>query len=395
MEQRQDNADNSEQLTQKQPRNRQNQRRILLIIGVIFMSLLAGGFGSFLYAQFGRQEVTILPAGYDGNTVVTKQEQDIAGVAAKVSPSVVSILTKSRSSENSPYASAEEAGAGTGVIISKDGYILTNNHVIENVSTVSVVDASGNTYDNAKIIGRDPLNDIAFLKISGVSNLKAAELGDSKTVRIGQSVVAIGNALGQYQNTVTSGIISGTGRSITASLDGSNSSSEELSDLIQTDAAINPGNSGGPLVNMAGQVIGINTAIASDASNVGFVIPISSAKGVIASVLARGTVTHAYIGVRYLSITPEVAKKYNLDVKQGAYIYSSGGQAAIVRGGPAFTAGLKEKDIITKVNDIAVGSQGSVSTLVGEYQPGDTVKLTILRGSKTITLKVTLSTYED
>jgi len=373
----------------------QKLRISVLVIGVAIVALLAGGLGSFLYATYGDKAVTVLQSGYDGNTVVTKQEQDIASVAAKVSPSVVSIITKSQATGMSAYyaGSTEEEGAGTGIIISKDGYILTNNHVIDGATTVQVVDAEGNTYDNVKVIGRDPLNDVAFVKISGVSNLKPAALGDSKTVRIGQSVVAIGNALGQYQNSVTSGIISGTGRSITASTEDDSGSSEDLTDLIQTDAAINPGNSGGPLVNMVGQVIGINTAIASDASNVGFVIPISSAKGIIKGVLDNGKIAHAYIGVRYLAITPDVAKKYNLSVKQGAYIYADDNSKVVVAGGPADKAGIKEKDIITKVNGVPVGTEGSVSTLVGEYQPGDTITLTILRDGKTITVKVTLGTY--
>ena len=394
MEHHKDTEYNNQQ-TERTVQKPRRHSGLLLVIGIVFLSLLAGGVGSFLYATFGKQEVTVLPQGYDGNNVVTKQEQNIADVAAKVSPSVVSILTKTQSGGFSPYTANEEDGAGTGIIISKDGYILTNNHVIDGASTVTVVDANGTTYDNVKVLGRDPLNDVAFLKINGVNNLKPAELGDSKTIRIGQSVVAIGNALGQYQNTVTSGIISGTGRSITASLDGSDSNSEDLSDLIQTDAAINPGNSGGPLVNMAGQVIGINTAIASDASNVGFVIPISSEKGVIDGVLKTGKISHAYIGVRYLPITPEVAKEYHLSVKEGAYIYGSDGHAAIVAGGPADKAGLKEKDIITKVNGVPAGSQGNVSTLIGEYKPGDTVELTVLRDGKTLQLKITLDSYNQ
>jgi S1-C subfamily serine protease len=207
--------------------------------------------------------------------------------------------------------------------------------------------------------------------------------------------VAIGNALGQYQNTVTSGIISGTGRSVTASTDGTAAGDTEvLTDLIQSDAAIISGNSGGPLVNMAGQVIGINTAIASDANSVGFVIPISSTKGVIAGVLSSGKVSRAYLGVRYMTITAELVKKYDLSAKQGAYVFSEGNGAAITAGSPAEAAGVKEKDIITKVNGVDIGAKGSVATLVGEYKPGDTVELTILRDGRTLNLKVTLGAYK-
>jgi serine protease Do len=368
------------------------RRRLFGYILLIFLCLAAGVGGSALYDKYNDNATVLTSPAFDGNTIVSQDEEDIATVAARVSPSVVSILTKSQTASPDYYAIQEQSGAGTGIIISKDGYILTNNHVIDGADTVTVVSADGTTYEKVKVIGRDPLNDVAFLKIDGVKDLAAATLGDSKSIRIGQKVIAIGNALGQYQNTVTSGIVSGTGRSVVASIDGSQSGAEELSDLIQTDAAINSGNSGGPLVNMAGQVVGINTAIAQDANNVGFVIPISSTKGVIASVLASGKVERPYIGVRYLSITPEVAKEYNLSVRQGAYVSSDKG-SAVQQDGPAAKAGIKDRDIIAKVNGVEVGTKGSVSTLLGEYRVGDTVELTILRDGKTISVKVTLTAY--
>ena len=324
----------------------------------------------------------------DGNKSVTQEEEDIASVAEKVSPSVVSITTKSQSA--SPYfGTQEEEGAGTGIIVSKDGYILTNKHVIDGASTVGVVLADGTTHTDVKVLGTDPLNDVAFLKVNDVSNLPAAELGDSTSVRIGQKVVAIGNSLGQYQNTVTSGIISGTGRPISAQ---SGNSVESLTDLLQTDAAINPGNSGGPLLNLKGQVIGINTAIAQDAQGIGFSIPINSAKGILKGVLAGGEVKRAYMGVNFVPITADVAQHYNLSVKKGAYVYN-GDQSAVVPGGPGDKAGIKDKDIITKVGGIEVGDRGGIASLVGEYAPGDTIQLTILRNGQTLTLNVTLEAY--
>ena len=375
---------------------RTSRKKLLAIVSGIVLIVVcfgAGIGGSYIYSQYISRSPTSLSFGYDGNKVISKEEEDVAAVADKVSPSVVSILTTGLSRSPSTYAQEQE-GAGTGIIISKDGYILTNNHVIDGATQVTVVSADGTTYEDVKIIGRDPLNDVAFLKVNGATNLPAAELGDSKSVRIGQKVVAIGNALGQYQNTVTSGIISGTGRSVEASIDGTdNGDTESLTDLIQTDAAINSGNSGGPLVNLAGQVIGINTAIASDANSVGFVIPISSTKGVIDGIIATGRVSRAYLGVRYLSVTPDVAKTYNLLVKQGAYIYADGNARSVVAGGPADKAGVQEKDIITKVNGVDIGAKGSVATLIGEYKPGDIVELTILRDSKTITTKVNLTPY--
>ena len=201
--------------------------------------------------------------------------------------------------------------------------------------------------------------------------------------------MAIGNSLGEYQNTVTSGIISGTGRPVSAQEGGT---VENLTDLLQTDAAINPGNSGGPLVNLSGQVIGINTAIAADAQSIGFSIPINSSKGIIKNLIKTGKVQRAYLGVNYVSITPELAKQYDLPLKQGAYVATSNG-SAVISGSPADKSGIKDKDIITKVGDLTVGDQGSVSSLVAEYTIGDKVPLTIYRDGKTITITVTLEAY--
>ena len=361
---------------------------ILLIV----LCFAAGLGGAWLVTNNHSPLTMVTHSGSDGNQIVTQQEQDIASVASKVSPSVVSVLTKGQTSSYFGGTQTQE-GAGTGIIVSANGYVMTNKHVIQGSQSVTVVTSDGVTHSNVKVIGTDPLNDLAFLKIDGVNDLKAAELGDSSSLRIGQSVVAIGNALGQYQNTVTSGIVSGTGRSVTASMEDAQSSSETLTDLVQTDAAINPGNSGGPLVNIAGQVIGINTAIASDANGVGFSIPINATKGLIKGVLANGKVQRAYVGVNYVTITPDVAETFKLPVNHGAYVYSEGNRTAVASGSPADKAGIKDKDIITKVGDIEVGDKGSVSSLIGEYAPGDTIQLTVLRDGKTMTVNVTLAAY--
>lgn len=366
---------------------------IATVILVVVMCFVSGAGGAWFVAQNDNSTIASRGGGSDGNQIVTEQEQDIASVASKVSPSVVSILTKGEVS--SYFGTQTQQGAGTGIIVSADGYVLTNKHVVQGSQTVSVVTSDGVTHTNVKVIGEDPLNDVAFLKINDVSDLKAAELGDSSSLRIGQSVVAIGNALGQYKNTVTSGIVSGTGRSVTAAAEsGSSDATETLTDLIQTDAAINPGNSGGPLVNIAGQVIGMNTAIASDANGLGFSIPINATKGLLKGILKDGTVERAYVGVNYISITPEVADAYKLSVQTGAYVFAESG-TAVVSGSPAEKAGLKDKDIITKVNGVEVGAKGSVASLVAEYAPGDTVELTVLRDGKTTTLKVTLAAYAN
>jgi serine protease Do len=308
---------------------------------------------------------------------------------------VVSILTSTTQSSRYYGQVYNQQGAGTGMIVSSNGYVMTNKHVVEGADTVTVVLPDGKQYDDVEVLGADPLNDVAFLKIKGVSDLPAITLGDSKTIRIGQSVVAIGNALGQYQNTVTSGIISGTGRPVVASSDGTaNGQSESLNDLIQTDAAINSGNSGGPLLNLKGQVIGINTAIAADAQSIGFAIPISATKGLLAHVIKTGKVERAYLGIQYVSITPDVKSEYDLKVDRGDYVTSERGNS-VQANGPADKAGVKEKDVIVAVNGYKVGEVASVSTLISEYEPGEKVQLTVLRDGKELKLTATLGTYQN
>lgn len=371
-----------------------SKKKIGATIFIVLLVMIAGVAGGLI----GKSDFNISPnnngvasrpgVANDGNKVITKTEGDIANVVSKVSPSVVSVLTQSQAA--TPYGAAKQDGAGTGIVVSKDGYVLTNKHVVNNTATVSVVLSDGTNYDNVKVVGTDPLNDVAILKIPNVTNLTAAELGDSSTVRVGQSVIAIGNSLGQYQNTVTSGIISGTGRPISAQ---AGNSVENLTDLLQTDAAINPGNSGGPLLNLQGQVIGINTAIIQNAQGIGFAIPINATKGILKGVLSTGVFQRAYVGLNYVPITADSAKYYNLPVKQGAYVYNASSRPSVISGSPAEKAGIKEKDIITKVNGVDIGTQGDLSSLIAEYAPGDTIELTILRGGQTLIVKVTLAAY--
>lgn len=367
----------------------------VIVVGVVALAWLvvgAGFFGAWLSSQ-GADDSSTLEPGFDGNSVVTEEEADVANLVKKVSPSVVSIVTTQTSGQG--YFQRELEGAGTGIIISKDGYILTNKHVIDGARSVQVVMSDGERYEDVKVIGADPLNDIAFLKIEGASDLPEATLGDSGTVRVGQNVITIGNSLGQYQNTVTSGIISGLGRPVTAATNELGTQVESLTDLLQTDAAINPGNSGGPLINMAGQVIGINTAIVSDAQSIGFAIPINAAKGLIRGILADGTIQKGYIGVQYLSITPEIRAEFDLGVKQGALIETSGRGSAVINDSPADKAGLKDGDIITKVNDKTVGQQGGLGSLIAEYLPGEKITLEVIRDDKTQKLELVLGAYSE
>lgn len=338
---------------------------------IAIVALALGGVGAvFSLINYFRADdpITFLGSGTDGNSA-NFVEGSIASVANKVSSSVVSIVTSTK--QRTLFGNYESGAAGTGVIVSGDGYILTNKHVIEGATKINVILDNGTTYENVKLVTTDPLNDIAFLKIDNVNDLPAATLGDSKTINVGQQVIAIGNALGQYQNTVTAGIISGTGRAITAS-DGSGSNAETLYGMIQTDAAINSGNSGGPLVNAAGEVIGINTATSTTAENMGFAIPISSVKGMLRQLIESGSARRAFVGV-YTDADFTVKVSAN---------------------GPAAKAGVKDGDKIVSINGVKVGQSGSASNIVGEYKPGDTVQLALIRDGKEIAINVTLGGYE-
>ena len=359
-----------------------------------FASLLAVALsGTALYYAYNRPTTSIFHSSNSAsNNAATFAEGSISEIANSVSKSVVSIITNT-STTGSFFTGQVSQAAGTGFIISSDGYIATNKHVVANATKIGVILDDGSTYEDVELIGTDPINDFAIIKIKDVKDLTPIKIGDSKTTNIGQQVVAIGNALGTYQNSVTSGIISGKGRSLTAS-DSSRTTYETLSDMIQTDAAINGGNSGGPLVNAAGEVIGINTAYASQGNNVGFAIPINSVKGIMAGVLKDGKFERAVLGVRYQTITPLIAKEKKLDVTAGAYVKGSNNASAVIKGSAGDKAGIKDGDIITAVNGTKIGTAGSLGSLIGEYAVGDTVKLEVYRDKKYIQLDVKLEAYD-
>ena len=359
-----------------------------------FASLVAVALsGTALYYAYNRPTTSIFHSNNSvSNNAATFAEGSISEIANSVSKSVVSIITNT-STTGSFFTGQVSQAAGTGFILSSDGYIATNKHVVANATKIGVILDDGSTYEDVELIGTDPINDFAIVKIKDVKNLTPIKIGDSKTTNIGQQVIAIGNALGTYQNSVTSGIISGKGRSLTAS-DSSRTTYETLSDMIQTDAAINGGNSGGPLVNAAGEVIGINTAYASQGNNVGFAIPINSVKGIMAGVLKDGKFERAVLGVRYQTITPLIAKEKKLDVTAGAYVKGSNNASAVIKGSAGDKAGIKDGDIITAVNGTKIGTAGSLGSLIGEYAVGDTVKLEVYRDKKYIELDVKLEAYD-
>ena len=372
----------------KSKKKGQGFRQLSLLLGIIFIAFTSGMLGAGLILQTNdAPNITSNPA-VDGNELSTGSEKSVSKIVESVGPSVVSIVVESQA--NTIFGTVMQSGAGTGVIISGDGYILTNNHVVGNSKSATVMLDDGTVYENVEVVGSDPLNDIAFMKIKDAKDLPTVTLGDSSTVRVGQQVVAIGNALGQYQNTVTTGILSGVGRPVTAGSE-SGGQQENLVDLLQTDAAINSGNSGGPLVNMAGQVIGINTAIVADANNIGFSIPINSTKGLIEGLLKTGEVKRAFLGVNFINITPSVAKELKLSVTEGAYVF---GDNSVSPNSPAAKAGIEKGDIITKINDNQIGRSQGLSTIIGMYRPNTKVTITILRDGKTITKDVTLTAYQ-
>lgn len=352
----------------------------LIALSLIF-GLVGGAAGSYLFVHYSPQGIQTTK-----QQLTLQENSAVIDVIKKVSPSVVSVNVTT--STPSFFGTVQQQGAGTGIILTADGLIMTNKHVASDTNGVyTVVTSDGKTYNNAKLVAQDPSNDVAFLRISA-SGLTPAAIGDSSQLLIGQHVVAIGNALGQFQNTATEGIVSGFGRSIVAG--GGSEPAEQLQDLIQTDAAINPGNSGGPLVNLAGQVVGMNTAIAGSAQNIGFAIPTAELAGVIDSVKTQGKIVRPYLGVRYVPITPDFAQSQGLKVNEGAYVSGGQGGQAVVPGSPADKAGVKDGDIITKVAGEKIDSQHSLSALVGKHKVGEKIQITIIRNGKEQTLDITL-----
>ena len=305
----------------------------------------------------------------------------VEAVAAQVLPSVVSI----------EVSTPQGGGEGSGIVLSSDGLILTNNHVVADAAsgggTINVTMSNGSTAP-AKIVGRDPVTDLAVIKAQGVSGLRKATLGSSGSLEPGQDVVAIGSPLG-LQGTVTSGIVSALNRPVrTGDATGTESVSTVI-DAIQTDAAINPGNSGGPLVNLKGEVVGINSAIASLGSSaggqsgsigLGFSIPIDQARAIAQQLIDTGSATHAQLGVS----VRDAASSSSQSFSDGAAV------AAVTSGGAAAKAGLQSGDVITKVGDRAVDSADALIAAIRSHRPGDKVVLTVVRGGSTKTVTATL-----
>jgi len=283
-----------------------------------------------------------------------------------------------------------EVGGGSGFIVNSNGTILTNKHVISDPKAEYAVVTSDGKKHKAEILARDPIDDVAILRINA-KNLPAIELGDSSNLDLGEEVIAIGNTLGLFKNTVSKGIISGLSRSIAAKTEVGEPITE-LRGLIQTDTAINPGNSGGPLLNMSGKVIGINTAIISGAQNVGFAIPINAAKRDLEDLKRYGRVRRPLLGLRYITIDDNLQEKMGLPVNYGALIAGqSPHHEAIIPGTPAAKAGIKLKDLILECNGEKINKEKTIQDFLEELKVGDILNMKILRGKKQIAVKIILA----
>jgi len=354
----------------------------------------------------------------------TSQEEKIINAVREVSPAVVSIIiTKDlpifKQYYINPFEEFEELfgepfgfeipqqrqigtekkeiGGGTGFIVSEDGLVLTNKHVVlDKDADYTVLTNDGRKFP-AKVLAKDPVQDLAILKIEkekiidkrGDLYLKAfpvVKLGDSDELQIGQTVIAIGNVLGEFRNSVSVGVISGLGRTITAS---GGSFIETIEDVIQTDAAINKGNSGGPLLNLKGEVVGINTATVLGAQSIGFAIPVNKAKKDIEQVKTLGKIVYPFLGVRYVIVTEKIQKENNLPVDYGAWIVGDG-EPAVVPGSAADKAGLQENDIILEFNNEKITTDNSLAKIIMKYNPGDKIVLLVQRGDKQKVITCTL-----
>lgn len=376
--------------------------RRLVIIVIVLIALLAGisvvsNYAPNLGQYFGTSSTPqqFLPDSTDKVKIVS-EESVVTGVVKDAAPSVVTIAGESTQSQNpfndnsAPYfffgipipnqgqgqpTPSQPENIGSGFIVRSDGYIVTNKHVVSDTSLKYTVTTNNNKKYNVDKIYRDPLNDIAIIKINPADNagntLRPLALGDSDKLQVGQLAIAIGTALGEFNNTVTTGVISGLGRGITAG-SAYEGTAEQLDNVIQTDAAINPGNSGGPLLNSAGQVIGVDTAVSQSGQNIGFALPINTVKESINNFNQTGQFNRPYLGVAYEMVTPDIAQRNSLP--QGAYIQT------VVPNSAADKAGLQQGDIITKVDGRnVVAKTNELSQIISKKKVGDSMTLTVYR----------------
>jgi serine protease Do len=379
-------------MLQNSPSRRPSPRSLVLGL-LVAAGMVASGFtgaltgGAAVYLSVSRatpapataaapQQVRQVEASYDVTTAVTD-------AVARVGPAVVTVVNHLQPQQTIFGTTSEATASGSGVIISADGYIVTNNHVVDGSQTLEVTLADGTTL-SARLIGVDPFADLAVLKVEGTMPA-VAEWGDSDALKAGETVIAIGSPLGDFANTVTVGVISATGRSIEAA------AGYQMEGLLQTDAAINSGNSGGPLVNLAGQVVGINTLVvrgdgfsAAVAEGLGFAISSNTARAVTEQLIATGYVSHPYLGIQWQPITAQQASSKQLEAGAGVVV------TQVSPGGPADQAGLLRGDIVTAVDGRAVSSDNPFINLLFQHHAGETITLTVLRGTQQMEISLVL-----
>lgn len=399
-----------------------------------FVLIFAIGFGvvwhyrANIFGYFAKEYLKETQAEKDSSSnkqTIFSQESFVVDTVKKTNPAVVSIIISQQipkyevyfdqDQQNNPFGDLfpgfpgfnfslpqyrqngtekKEIGGGSGFFVSSDGLIVTNKHVVDQASAEYTVFTNDGKKHDAKVVARDPVLDIALIKINGF-DFPFLSLGDSDSLNVGQSVIAIGNALGEYRNTVSVGVVSGLARSITAG--DSSGNAEVLDHVIQTDAAINPGNSGGPLLNLRGEVIGVNVAIAQGSQNVGFALPINSVKGAINSVKLTGKIIRPYLGVRYVAIDAEMKEKNNLTVNYGVLVKAGTATSdlAVIPGSPADKAGIVENDIILEIDGVKLDDKTSLSSIIRGKEVGQVINLKILHKGTEKYVSVTLEAAKD
>ncbi len=376
-----------------------NKSQTSLIVGVIIISSFFGSVFGFMASRVflnnfpdsvidGKNESGREALG--GNVDLLGEDSKIVQMVEKASPAVVSIsATKQVKVLNQQFDwfnfnwnipeeyTQQQVSGGSGFLVSSDGMIVTNKHVVEDEQAdYSVTTNDGQEY-SAHVLARDPVRDIAIIKIEG-SDFPVLELGSEQDIHLGQTVIAIGNSLGEFSNTISKGIVSGLGRTVMAG-DQTGTGLERLTDIIQTDAAINPGNSGGPLINLEGKVVGVNVAMAVDAQNIGFALPIDQIEKVVSQVKQTGKISTPFLGVRYLEMSAELQKENNLPYTYGVLVQRGAkvSELAVIPGSPADKAGIMENDIILEFDGIKIDKDNPLEGLISSKNVGDRVNLKV------------------
>lgn len=363
---------------------------IVLIAAAVFFGALSGGVAGWLVV---RQD---FPGSWQtaDSGLWRLHEEEVATVDAvkSIMSSVVSILIEEK--ENGEWV---EIGGGTGVVVSDDGLVLTNRHVVDQQGVRFLLIGPDEAEHEATLIGADPFLDLAVLKFDQdpAAPYPSATLGDSSALQIGQTVMAIGNTLSEFPNSVSRGIISGLNRTLTASGYGEEDA-EVIDHAIQTDAAISEGNSGGPLINLSGEVIGITTAVAMDGQSLGFAIPINTAQALLSDIRQFGRVVRPWLGVRYMMIDRQLQAEYQLTETEGAYVLPNlNGEVSVIAGSPADKAGILPGDVILSVNNQPVSDAAPLGELVNNFNPGETMTLQIDRDGSALTIDVVLEEVDQ